>query len=213
MSGEYVADVESVELAHAEEVANAEYSAFKSQRVLIYRARNGTKLSFSGKRPVQPLVYKHSVQMGIGDGSRLRLRAIDADGRERASAWADGAGSRRVGLWGHAYELIVRVPLSAPKPDTKRRRSKSVATGSCEEYWLRDLGPVGMCSALWYRRTGRCPTWYGPGTCTLELHARRHWSLAFWKQGPPACWRRCEAEVSTTPAPTRARRADRTKAH
>ena len=198
MSGEYIANVESVELARA--LDRTENSSFQSQRLLIYRDFNGTKLDFYGNRPVQPLMYEHSVQMSIDDESRLWLRAVDADGREVASALADGAGSRRVGLWGRAFELLVRVPLSVPKPINKRRRSKPAAMGSCEEYWLRDIGPVGVWSALWYRRTGRCPSWCGPGTCTLELHSRRQWSLAFWKHDPPVCWRRCEAEVSNEPA-------------
>ena len=78
-----------------------------------------------------------------------------------------------------------------------KRNKKKAAIGCREEYRMREAGPMGLQSSLSYRRTGRCPSWYGPGTCTLEMYSRRQWSWAFWRRRsePPACWRRCVDEA------------------
>jgi hypothetical protein len=48
-----------------------------------------------------------------------------------------------------------------------------------EEYRLRGR-------AYSYKRTGRCPTWYGAGVCTLELDVRAE------RRPLPRPWRRLQ---------------------
>ena len=203
VSGERIIGVEGVELARP--LNQAKGPAYSSSKVLLYRHDNGTLLtSFSvGKgargRKVRPLRYEHHVRMALEEG-RLRLVASEPSGREVASVLADGLGPRRAGLLGHAYDLFLRVPASQqkPNPDQPRSARKKVPPINCrEEYQLTERGPFGLGSTLVYRRTGRCPSWYGPGTCTLELHSRRRRqrSWAFWKQEPPAIWQACQDEA------------------
>lgn len=192
VNGEHIASVESVELVRPLPAAEG---SFSSERLLLYRdPYNGTLLTLFKNRHVQPLRYKLHVRMSLEDGA-LRLVANEPDGREVASALTDGAGPSRPGLLSRAYELFVRVPVS--QTAKAKRNKKKAAIGCREEYRMREAGPMGLQSSLSYRRTGRCPSWYGPGTCTLEMYSRRQWSWAFWRRRsePPACWRRCVDEA------------------
>lgn len=197
VNGEHIASVEGVELVRPLPSAGG---AFSSERVLLYRdPYNGTLLTLFKNRRVQPLRYKLHVRMSLEDGA-LRLVANEPNGREVASALTDGTGPSRPGLLGRGYELFMRVPVG--QTARAKRNKKTAAIGSREEYRVREAGPLGLRSSLSYRRTGRCPSWYGPGTCTLEMYSRRQWSWAFWRRRgePPACWRRCvdEAEAATS---------------
>jgi hypothetical protein len=191
VSGERIIDVEGVELARP---LKAKGTGYSSSRLLLYRHENGTLLTSFSKRKVQPLMYKHHIRLMLEEG-RLRLVASEPSGREVASVLDDGAGPRHAGLLGHAFDLFLRVPASQPKSASQSRVRKKVPPINCrEEYQLIEQGPLGLRATLVYRRTGRCPTWYGPGTCTLELHSRRclkrPW--AFWKRETPAIWQQCQ---------------------
>ena len=195
VSGERIIDVEGVELARP---LKAKGTGYSSSRVLLYRHENGTLLTSFSKRKVQPLRYEHHVRMALEEG-RLRLVASEPSGREVASVLADGLGPRSAGLFGHAFDLFLRVPASQPKLASQPRSArKKVPPINCrEDYQLTERGPLDLGATLVYRRTGRCPTWYGPGTCTLELHSRRRRqrSWSFWKREPPAIWQQCQDEA------------------
>ena len=197
MSGHHIADVESVELTRS--LKGKRKTAYSTERLVLYRHPNGTLLTSFGKRPVPPLRYKHHVGMTVEEG-KVRLAASEPDGREVASATADGTAPRRYGLLGRAYELYVRVPML--QSERAKRNKKKPAIGCREEYHLTERGPFGLRSTLFYRRTGRCPSWYGQpgGTCTLELHARPQRMWAFWKRGRAAVWQQCQDEADAAVA-------------
>lgn len=167
LTGARLADVAFLERVAAEPNADA----FGSERVLVYRAADGS-------RPCPPLRYAHNVSLQLEDGNLL-LRAqqpgVAGSSASVASGWGIGRGPRRLGLR-RAYEISVRPvkqdaaaavpPPAAEAPSGWPRTAARGTLGTTrEEYWLcgRSLG---------YKRTGRCPTWYGGGVCTLEVVAR-----------------------------------------
>lgn len=143
-------------------------STLGSERVIVYKAYDGT-------RPAKPLRYSHNVSVQLADDGNLLLRAREHD-RIVASGWGVGRGPTRNRWRQRAYELSVRPVAKDAATDSPAPKDEDppgwprVAGGSNlgttrEEYKLRGC-------RLSYKRTGRCPTWYGAGVCTLEVEAR-----------------------------------------
>lgn len=162
-------------------------AGFGSERVLVYRAGDGT-------RPCDPLRYMHNISVQLVNGNVLLCaRQPAAGGAVVASGWGVGRGPRSPGLR-KDFELSVR-PVKqdaaaggAPPPLAEPQgwpRTAAAARGALgvtrEEYRLRG-------NTLRYTRTGRCPTWYGAGVCTLEVEARaqRPPLRRFWRRGAKA---------------------------
>ena len=122
---------------------------------------------------------------GGGSGGGGGGGGHDADGSRRsivASGWAAGRGPQRRGLLRRAlYELSVRpikddaASLEAPParettpvglPRVADRTKLGVTR---EDYVLEAPSLPGRPCTMTYKRTGRCPHWYGGGVCTLEL--------------------------------------------
>lgn len=201
ITGVRIADVGMVERCERSSGECAPGTAgYASERILVYRDENGTVLARYGKRRVPVLHYKHDVLMELSNGD-IALRATDADGRTIAGGWGDGPGPRRTRLLGRTYELFVRPrkggsatddhakPPPPSAPGMARTASSKALTATREEYRLKEPLCLGGECSLEYRRTGRCPSWYGAGLCTLEVHSRvvapRRWArpwLAFGRK-------------------------------
>lgn len=175
---------------------------FESDRVVVYRDANGSRLTrFSGK-PVRPLRYAHNVSLVMAE-SGLLLQAKGPDGQTVASGWGGGRGVHRLGMR-RAFDLSVRPsprdtaaahPPEAQPVGAARAAVRGSGGATREEYRLvKPAVPGGSCY-LRYRRTGRCPSWCGQGVCTLEIRAaseagNRRWSWLPWRRqaAPPPDW-------------------------
>ena len=190
ITGVHIADVALLERCNATSPSHeSDGASFSSERVLVYQTENGTVLSRYGRRNVPALRYVHHIALKLDQG-RLQLLASNAQGSPVASAWGVGRGPIRVGLRG-AFEVAVRpaqkdAALSAPPPPppppvgSPRTAVRHSGGAEREEYTLIEPGcPGGTCS-LRYRRTGRCPSWYGGGLCTLEVEARSEARRTRW---------------------------------
>lgn len=175
LSGTRIADVDYVEETVVSEDADSDCVAIGSRRELVFSAADGQALA-------PPLRYAHNVSMKIAENGHLFLRAGAPDGSSAvASGWGVGRGPSRRGLR-RCYEISVR-PLArdaaadtaAPAseaPDGWPRTANRGALGvTREDYTLLGALRPGGRRALIYRRTGRCPSWYGAGVCTLEVEA------------------------------------------
>lgn len=196
VTGETIAEVLALERCARSAATSSERAAFESERILLYCEANGTRLSRYRGRAVPILRYTHNVSYELSAGSLL-LRARNAGGSVIASAHGLGRGPVRTGLR-RAYELALRaVPLdsaaetlpSVPTAGVPQAAAPRTAGTIREEYRLVEpLCPGGACS-LDYRRTGKCPHWYGVGLCTLEIKARSEPAWARW-------WRRARRRPS-----------------
>ena len=195
LSGATIAEVDFLERVKDVATGDDEGAKFGSERVVVYKTFNGT-------RPTQPLRYAHNVSVGLANGSLL-LRASGGRGVV-ASGWSVGRGPSRLGLR-RAYDVSVRpkardaassepAPISDQQAGWPRAANRGALSTTREEY--RVLGPrrPGGCRELSYRRTGRCPTWYGPGVCTLGVEARIEPAPLRW------CWRRWRRLAAGKPA-------------
>jgi len=192
LTGNHIADLSLLERCSR----LPDSGGFVSERVLVYRDGNGTRLAKYSGRKVPALRYVHKISLELADGGLL-LKALDGDGRPVASAHGLGRGPMRAGLR-RGFELFVRplprdaaspapLPRKPTLPGTARSNARTAVPGgggpTREEYTILEPGcPGGSCS-LHYRRTGRCPSWYGAGLCTLEVNARTEPPLVRW-------WRR-----------------------
>ena len=216
VTGAHIAEVESLERVERTD-AIAPSVGFSSERVLVYRDANGTRLTRFGRRLVPTLRYRHNVLLGLVDG-QLLLSAVAPDGRKVASGWDSGSGPYRAGpLRGSAFGIALR-PLprdgaakaAAPPPPPRRavrgtRRSHGghgaprvadapAGSGAAREsYTLRAPRAPGCRCSLSYTRTGRCPSWYGAGLCTLELECDG------CREARPPWWRRLLGGRATPP--------------
>jgi hypothetical protein len=164
---------------------------FGSRRVLVYKAADGTRLG-------EAVRYDHNVSVELSDGN-LMMRAAGPSGDVVASGWGVGRGPLRTGLR-RTYEVSVRpiaknaaadAPVPTEEPTGWPRTANRGALGTTrEEYKLLDALRPGGRRALVYKRTGRCPTWYGAGVCTLEVEASA--------EPPPRRWLR---RLRSAPAP------------
>lgn len=194
VTGQHIADVSLLERC-SRALQSSDKAGFVSERVLVYCAADGARLSEYKGRKVPVLRYVHNVSLQSHDGG-LMLRAIGGDGQPIASAHGVGRGPIRIGLR-TGFELSVRpakrdaaaVKPPQPRPmlpGTARAAVPSTGGPTREEYKLIEpVCPGGSCT-LHYRRTGRCPSWYGGGLCTLEVNARSTPVWARW-------WRRVRA--------------------
>ena len=175
VTGNHIADVEFGE--RCTQSSTSSTAAFSSERVLLYRAADGRQLATFSGRPVPVLRYAHNVSVELANGG-LQLRAVDGAGRVVASAHGlhrtVRAGLRR------GLELSVRpsprdTAIAAPSPPAVPGTARAAVQrpgATREEYrLLQPACPGGSCT-LRYRRTGRCPSWYGAGLCTLHVEAR-----------------------------------------
>ena len=195
VSGDHIADVSLLERCSR---GRPDSDSYVSDRVLVYRDANGTQLSAYRGRNVSPLRYVHNVSLQLdGDGSLL-LSAADCSGRSVASARVLGRGRVQTGLR-RGFELFVRplqgdAAVAAPSPPklslpgtrrsaTARTAESGGSTMTRETYKVLDPPCPGGSCTLYYHRTGRCPSWYGAGLCTLEVEARSEPQWARW-------WRR-----------------------
>ena len=171
LTGNRIADADFLEKVTASGATGDDSAAFGSRRVVIYRTADG-------KRPTKPLHYDHNISASLTDGNLL-LRANSGE-RVVASGWAMGRGPSRAGLR-RAYDLSVR-PIAkdaaadaGPPPSDVLpgwpRTAKTNFGVTREEYRLDGARRPGGRRRLFYKRTGRCPTWYGGGVCTLEVEA------------------------------------------
>ena len=176
LTGARIAEVDYLEetTAAAGSAATDADAAFGSRRVLVYRTADGEQLA-------QPLDYAHNVTVRLSDGNLL-LRAGAPDGSSVvASGWGVGRGPLRVGLR-RVYELSVRpvakdaasdtpAPVAEAPAGWPRTAQRNALGTTREEYRLLGALRPGGRRTLVYKRTGRCPTWYGAGVCTLEVEA------------------------------------------
>ena len=196
VTGQHIADVSLLERC-SRALQSSDKAGFVSERVLVYCATDGAPLSEYKGRKVPVLRYVHNVSLQSHDGG-LMLRAIGGDGQPVASAHGVGRGPIRVGFR-TGFELSVRpakrdayaVKPPQPRPmlpGTARAAVPSTGGPTREEYKLIEpVCPGGSCT-LTYRRTGRCPSWYGGGLCTLEVNARSTPVWARW-------WRRARGDA------------------
>lgn len=205
MTGARISSVESLE--RCRNVGDDEELGYCSERVLVYRDGNGTRLA-------KPLRYSHKVSMELRDGNLL-LRAQPGDSSSSssgadsssssssgsaapvvASGWGVGRGPTRAGPLCRAFELSIRPkkadaagdeePPTSDMPAGWPRAANRGSVGTTrEEYRLVEPArPGGSCS-LTYKRTGKCPHWYGGGVCTLELEATCEPAARRWWQWRP----------------------------
>lgn len=211
LTGAAIAEVDCLERCSAivdgDEAADA--TTYETERILVYRNRNGTRLA-------PPLTYKHNVSFDLDGRGDLMVRALGVDGQAIASGWGVGeapsaAGWRGVPLLrarGAFYRLAVRPlakdgaaaeepPESAEPPlGWPRVANRGAVRATREEYALSVPGAFARLARaapakLHYRRTGRCPTWYGTGVCTLELTSEAVGAEAApARAGGAGAWRR-----------------------
>ena len=184
LTGARIAHVEFLEEVTPPGTSRAE-DAFGSRRALVYKAADGSLLG-------DVVRYDHNVSIELADGNLL-LRAAGPGGDPVASGWGVGRGPLRVGLR-RSYEVSVRplakgaaadTPVPAAEPQGWPRTAKRDALGTTrEDYQLLDAVRPGGRRGLLYKRTGRCPTWYGAGVCTLEVEASaaQPQRLRFWRR-------------------------------
>ena len=181
LNGAHIAEVEALERSYG----SKEENGFVTQRVVVYRDANGTRLA-------APLKYEHKISAELHDG-RLLLQAM-SDEAVVASGWGVGRGPTRRGPLCRVYELSIRPvkgdgarseepPDSASPPGWPRTANRGALRSTREEYkLLAPSRPGGPC-CLSYKRTGACPHWYGGGVCTLELEATTAPKDAWWRRG------------------------------
>uniref|UniRef100_A0A7S2IDU2 Uncharacterized protein n=1 Tax=Haptolina brevifila TaxID=156173 RepID=A0A7S2IDU2_9EUKA len=182
VTGMHIADVATVERCEP-----SLSDSFFSERVLVYRDEDGQCLTRFRGRQVRPLRYAHNVSLVIADGGLL-LQAQGPGGAAVASGWGGGRGQHRIGMR-RAFELSVRpmardaAPANPPKPavaGAARAAVRGAGGTTREEYRLIEPLLPGRPCSLQYRRTGRCPSWYGAGVCTLEIRAQAEPAQSAW---------------------------------
>jgi hypothetical protein len=182
LTGARIAEVEVIE--RCMQLPTTGGAGFVSERVLVYRNENGTRLA-------RPLHYAHNVSIQLNEGNLL-LRAVGADESVAASGWGVGRGPVRAGWLRRAFEISVRpakadaavtepVPATASPSGWPRTADGSRLRTTREEYRLVESRRPGGACTMKYKRTGRCPTWYGQGVCTLELCACAERTTPWWR--------------------------------
>ena len=158
---------------------------FYSEKVLVYLHDNGTPMKYFGRKSVPVLRFCHQVSLQL-QGSQLAMLAADkGTNRQVANGVTTGSGPR-CNLLGNYYELFIRPakggqerrrPMDAhlryqARGESGAQTPRAVSGTTREMYRFSEPRLLGRQCNCVYQRTGRCPSWYGAGLCTLEVHSQ-----------------------------------------